>query len=725
MAVESDVELQAQWNPARIVSTGARVDSKSLAQRPCFLCDKNRPPQQHSLTTEKHFRLLVNPFPILPQHFTIPLRSHTPQHIYPYFGTLLRLAWNMPQSIVFYNGPLCGASCPDHMHLQAGSRGVVPLERDWNIYEKGLRKIYPLTGTEAALMEESGNADSRCGLYLLTTYVCPVIVIRSMSTQWDSDLCQRVYDALPVHPNEHEPRMNVVSWRQAGGIGHPDELITLVFPRSKHRPDCYFAQGEEQMMVSPGALDMCGLIVTPRQQDFLRLTPAMAASLLQEVSLTPDEMESVVRRITDAEPAPSPQAESAPEAPATEPVVQVGIQKGAVLHFRFDGTFLAKGKEVTGEQAAQCVDGCISWQGALYSTLSFLPQSPEATISLSEVTIGKAFHWERNETQTFGGELRLLVDQDQLQAVNVIPVEDYLTSVISSEMKSTCPMEYLKASAIVSRSWLLTQMRRRQEHSSSLALPNFKQDESTLLRWYDRHEHTLFDVCADDHCQRYQGIGRIENQAVHEAVLQTRGLVLTHDGEVCDARFGKCCGGRTNEFQYCWDNISVPYLSSVDDPFCNVSDKQLLAQVLNSYDLETTDFYRWTVEYTQEEIHDLICKHLNTEMGSILSLEPLEAGPGGHISMLRVVGQEHTMTVGKELEIRRMLSSTHLKSSAFTIETLDICEGIPQRFVLHGRGWGHGVGMCQIGAASMAAQGYDFRSILAHYYVGASLTRLY
>ena len=725
LAVESDVELQAQWNPARIVSTGARVDSKSLAQRPCFLCDKNRPPQQHSLTTEKHFRLLVNPFPILPQHFTIPLRSHTPQHIYPYFGTLLRLAWNMPQSIVFYNGPLCGASCPDHMHLQAGSRGVVPLERDWNIYEKGLRKIYPLTGTEAALMEESGNADSRCGLYLLTTYVCPVIVIRSMSTQWDSDLCQRVYDALPVHSDEHEPRMNVVSWRQAGGIGHPDELITLVFPRSKHRPDCYFAQGEEQMMVSPGALDMCGLIVTPRQQDFLRLTPSMAASLLQEVSLTPDEMESVVRRITDAEPAPSPQAESAPEAPATEPVVQVGIQKGAVLHFRFDGTFLAKGKEVTGEQTAQCVDGCICWQGALYSTLSFLPQSPEATISLSEVTIGKAFHWERNETQTFGGELRLLVDQDQLQAVNVIPVEDYLTSVISSEMKSTCPMEYLKASAIVSRSWLLTQMRRRQEHSSSLALPNFKQDESTLLRWYDRHEHTLFDVCADDHCQRYQGIGRIENQAVHEAVLQTRGLVLTHDGEVCDARFGKCCGGRTNEFQYCWDNISVPYLSSVDDPFCNVSDKQLLAQVLNSYDLETTDFYRWTVEYTQEEIHDLICKHLNTEMGSILSLEPLEAGPGGHISMLRVVGQEHTMTVGKELEIRRMLSSTHLKSSAFTIEALDICEGIPQRFVLHGRGWGHGVGMCQIGAASMAAQGYDFRSILAHYYVGASLTRLY
>lgn len=726
LTLGTDVELQAQWNPARIVSTGAQVDQKSVAQRPCFLCDKNRPPQQNSLMTEKHFRILVNPFPILPQHFTIPMRIHTAQRIYPYFGTLRRLAWNMPRSIVFYNGPLCGASCPDHMHLQAGSRGVVPLERDWSIYEKGLRKIYPLTGTQTALMEESGNADSRCGLYLLTTYVCPVIVIRSLPTSWDNDLCQRVYDALPICPGEHEPRMNVVSWRQSGGMGHSDEIITLVFPRSKHRPDCYYAQGEDKLMVSPGALDMCGLLVTPRQEDFLRLTPARAASLLSEVALSPQQMEAVVQHITDAQTMHSVEEDApAGDELQKEPLVQVGIMQGRTLSFRFNGPFLAKGREVTGEQTAECVDGCISWQGSLYSTLSFIPQSPDATFSLADVTIGKAFHWERHEMQTFGGELRLLVDQDQLQAINDVPAEDYLASVISSEMKSTCPMEYLKASAIVSRSWLLTQMRRRSLHSSASSLPAFKQDSDTLVRWYDRHEHTLFDVCADDHCQRYQGIGRISNPAVLEAVRQTRGMVLTHDGQVCDARFGKCCGGRTNEFRFCWDNLKVPYLTSVDDPFCNVSSHKLLSQVLNSYDLETTDFYHWTIEYTQQEIHSLICRHLQVEMGAILALEPLEAGPGGHISLLRVVGEKRVMTVGKELEIRRMLSPSHLKSSAFNIQTLDICEGIPQRFVLHGRGWGHGVGMCQIGAAAMAAQGYDFRAILAHYYVGACLTHLY
>ncbi len=728
LAVSSEVELAAQWNPARMVSTGAKVDQKSLAKRPCFLCDKNRPPQQHMLMTEKHFEVLVNPFPILPQHFTIPMRRHTPQRIYPNFGTLRRLAWNMPRSIVFYNGPLCGASCPDHMHLQAGSRGVAPLERDWAIYEKGLRKIYPLTGTQNALMEESGNADPRCGLYLLTTYACPVIVIRSLPTEADSELCLRVYKALPTHEGEGEPRMNVVCWRQAGAIGHSDEIVTLVFPRAKHRPDCYYAQGEEQLLVSPGALDMCGLLVTPREEDFCRITPQRAASILREVSLSPQEVDGVVRRITDVQekrPAADTGLAGSQATLAEEPVVQVGIMEAPSLRFCLNGTFVAKGKQVSGEQTVECVDGCVSWQGSLYSTLSFVPQSAEATFCLAGVTIGKAFHWERSEAQTFGGSLRLLVCQDRLVAINDVRVEEYLTSVISSEMKSTCPMEYLKASAIVSRSWLLTQMRRRRQCGGEMQPPAVQRTADRLVRWYDRQEHTLFDVCADDHCQRYQGISRIENPAVREAIRLTRGLVLACDGEVCDARFGKCCGGRTNEFQYCWDNLQVPYLRSVEDRFCDVHDKALLAQVLNDYDLETADFHDWTVRYTQQELHDLICRHLQVEMGAIVALEPVEAGPGGHISMLRVVGQEREMTVGKELEIRRMLSHSHLKSSAFVVEMLDVREGIPQRIILHGHGWGHGVGMCQIGAAAMAAQGYESQAILEHYYVGASVTRLY
>ena len=728
LAVSADVELETQWNPARIVSTGAKVDRQTLAERPCFLCAKNRPAQQHRLLTEKHYEVLVNPFPILPQHFTIPMRRHTPQRIFPNFSTLRRMAWNMPRSIVFYNGPLCGASCPDHMHLQAGSRGVVPLERDWAVYEKGLEKIYPLTGTQAALMEESGNGDSRCGLYLLHGYACPVIVIRSLPTEADSELCLRVYNALPVHEGEYEPRMNVVCWRQAGGIGHSDEIVTLVFPRAKHRPDCYYAEGEEQLLVSPGALDMCGLLVTPREQDFQRITPQRAASILREVTLSPEEMEQVVHKITDIkqnEPAREQAAKALAGSLGEEPRVQVGIMSARTLRFRLNGTFMAKGRQVTGEQTVECVDGCVSWDGLLYGTLSFVPQSPQATFSLADVTIGKAFHWERSETQTFGGDLRLIVDQDALLAINDVPVEDYLTSVISSEMKSTCPLEYLKASAIVSRSWLLTQMRRRRETDGVPQAPAVKQTATSLMRWYDRQEHTLFDVCADDHCQRYQGISRIENPAVRDAVCQTRGLVLTYDGQVCDARFGKCCGGRTNEFRFCWDNLQVPYLASVEDPFCNVHDKALLSQVLNDYDLETTDFHDWTVEYSQEQLHDLICRHLQVEMGAILRLEPVEAGPGGHISMLRVVGQEREMTVGKELEIRRMLSHSHLKSSAFTVQLLDVTDGIPQRIVLHGHGWGHGVGMCQIGAASMAAQGYDSQRILEHYYPGASVTKLY
>ena len=728
LAVSADVELETQWNPARIVSTGAKVDRQTLAERPCFLCAKNRPAQQHRLLTEKHYEVLVNPFPILPQHFTIPMRRHTPQRIFPNFSTLRRMAWNMPRSIVFYNGPLCGASCPDHMHLQAGSRGVVPLERDWAVYEKGLEKIYPLTGTQAALMEESGNGDSRCGLYLLHGYACPVIVIRSLPTEADSELCLRVYNALPVHEGEYEPRMNVVCWRQAGGIGHSDEIVTLVFPRAKHRPDCYYAEGEEQLLVSPGALDMCGLLVTPREQDFQRITPQRAASILREVTLSPEEMEQVVRKITDIkqnEPAREQAAKALAGSLGKEPRVQVGIMSACTLRFRLNGTFMAKGRQVTGEQTVECVDGCVSWHGSLYGTLSFVPQSPQATFSLADVTIGKAFHWERSETQTFGGDLCLIVDQDALLAINDVPVEDYLTSVISSEMKSTCPLEYLKASAIVSRSWLLTQMRRRRETDGVPQAPAIRQTPTSLVRWYDRQEHTLFDVCADDHCQRYQGISRIENPAVRDAVRQARGLVLTYDGQVCDARFGKCCGGRTNEFRFCWDNLQVPYLASVEDPFCNVHDKALLSQVLNDYDLETTDFHDWTVEYSQEQLHDLICRHLQVEMGAILRLEPVETGPGGHISMLRVVGQEREMTVGKELEIRRMLSHSHLKSSAFTVELLDVTDGIPQRIVLHGHGWGHGVGMCQIGAASMAAQGYDSQRILEHYYPGASVTKLY
>ena len=722
-----EVTLATQWNPARIVSTGASIDKKTISERPCFLCDNNRPKEQHKLMTEKHYQILVNPYPILPQHFTIPMRRHTPQSIYGSFGTLRKMAWDMPKHIVFYNGPLCGASCPDHMHLQAGSRGIVPLERDWTMYEKGLRKLYPLTGEQAASMEEAGNVGSRCGLYLLEGYACPVFVIRSMPTESDSLLCQRVYKALPIVGDESEPRLNIVCWRQEGTSSRPDEIVTLIFPRSKHRPDCYYAEGKEQLLISPGALDMCGLFITPREQDFKALTAEKAQAILQEVTLSEEELKPIITQLTDKPEEAVPEDEKKQDnLPSVDQEVSVGIMKDAVIRFCMNSPYHAKGTEVTGEQVAEYTDGGIRWRDNVYQELTFRPQDEGASsFTLHGVTIGQKFHWERQESQTFQGILKLVVDEDKIVAINILPVEDYLTSVISSEMKSSCSLEFLKAAAVISRSWLYAQMQRRQEHAEQPApFFTFVKGEGESIRWYDREDHTIFDVCADDHCQRYQGITRASNPQVAEAVSATRGQVLMYDGKICDTRFGKCCGGQTNEYQYCWENIEVPYLRSVKDPFCNTSDKKILRQVLNDYDLETRDFYEWTEEFSQEEAHDLITKHLKMELGPILGMEIVEKGPGGHISKLRIVGQEKSFIVGKELEIRRMLSTSHLKSSAFTIETKNVRNGVPQRFVLHGRGWGHGVGLCQIGAAVMGEQGYSYKKILKHYYTGAQIKSL-
>ena len=746
-----ETTFTAQWNPARIVSTGAAIDKQTISERPCFLCDKNRPQEQHKLMTEKHYQILVNPYPILPQHFTIPMRRHTPQSIYSSFDTLRHMAWEMPRHIVFYNDPLCGASCPDHMHLQAGSRGVAPLERDWSMHENRLRKLFPLTGEQAASMEEAGNVGSRCGLFLLEGYPCTVFVIRSLPAESDSILCKRLYKALPIVGDETEPRLNIVCWRQEGTAGRSDEIITLVFPRSKHRPDCYYAEAGQQLLISPGALDMCGLFITPRQQDFEALTAERAADILREVTLD-------MRWLTDPlfaplkadEPvekdAPAQKTGPATESEEEERTVSVGIMKDTVIRFCINGTYHAKGTEVTGEQVAEYTEGGIRWQGNVYRELTFKSplqatskegaqngESPsasgkeggeEASFTLHDVTIGQSFHWERQQEQTFSGILKLVVDEDKIVAINILPVEDYLTSVISSEMKSSCSLEFLKASAVISRSWLYAQMLRRKEHAEHPSpFFSFVKGEGESIRWYDREDHSIFDVCADDHCQRYQGITRAADPRVSEAVNATKGQVLMSDGKICDTRFGKCCGGRTNEFEYCWENIRVPYLRSVADPFCNTHDPEILRQVLNDYDLETQDFYEWTEELSQQEAHERITAHLKADLGDIVRLEPVERGPGGHISRLRVVGTEREFVVGKELEIRRMLSPSTLKSSAFTVEEMDVQDGVPARFVLHGRGWGHGVGLCQIGAAVMGERGYSYKQILQHYYTGAEISR--
>ena len=473
---------------------------------------------------------------------------------------------------------------------------------------------------------------------------------------------------------------------------------------------------------------MAGLLITPRQEDFDKITPECAVALLKEVSLSEEEVKTVISHIEE-----NNNSSGFSTWLDKEPTVQVGIVSAERILFSLNKAYTAKGGQIEGEQEVEFSEGGILWNGNQYRELKFIPQAKDASFSIKDVIIGVNFHWERKETQTFSGVLRLVVEEGKICAINEVPVESYLTSVISSEMSATSSLEFLKAHAVISRSWLLAQMKRREENGTRKdGFFSFVKKDDEIIRWYDRDDHTIFDVCADDHCQRYQGITKASNVHVVSAIKATRGQILSHGDEICDARFSKCCGGVTEEFQYCWEDTPKPYLVSVrdaatpdGDPFCHTHDKHILSQVLNDYDQETSDFYRWQVEYTQQELCELIERKLKMSFGKIVALEPLGRGKSGRIWKLKIVGTERQFTIGKELEIRRALSETHLYSSAFEVESRDFILGVPQKFVLKGAGWGHGVGLCQIGAAVMGEQGYSYDEILLHYYQGAEIKKIY
>ena len=695
--------FHVQWNPARMVSTGASIDKKVIDKRPCFLCENNRPKEQFKKPIDSQYDLLVNPYPILPIHFTIPNVKHVPQLIREAYDEIHKLLEEYPELMVFYNGPKCGASAPDHAHFQAGTSGTLPLQKSWKRLSHHLTKIVSLNDDE--------------DISLIEEYPCPAMLIRSRSQYGDEQLFRRLYEALPQRDDEVEPMMNIVSWR------YRDEYLSVVFLRSKHRPDCYYAEGNEQYIISPGALDMAGLFITPRHEDFERLTPERALSILAEVSLSKAELEQVIDRLQDKVQSSKLNVQS-----SKEPNVTVGIVTADKITFTLNQAYVAKGEVITGLQTVEFSEGGILWRGTQYRNLTFTPQADDASFELQDVTIGVNFHWERQQAQTFEGTLRIVVEADKIVAINELPVERYLASVISSEMSATASPEFLKAHAVISRSWLLAQMEKRRQHENGADnFFSFIKKDDELIRWYDRDDHTIFDVCADDHCQRYQGIVHARNSHVEEAISQTRGQILTYDGEICDARFHKCCGGDTEEFQYCWEDTPKPYLVSIHDPWCNTSDKQILSQVLNDYDQETPDFYHWTVEYTQEQLSELINRKLKDDFGLITDLIPLERGKSGRIWKLKIVGTKKTFTIGKELEIRRALSETHLLSSAFDVEKRSEESGVRSEttFILHGKGWGHGVGLCQIGAAVMGEQGKTYDEILLFYYRGAQIQRLY
>lgn len=716
---------QLQYNPARMVSTGAQIDRQTIAQRACFLCEKNRPEEQLTIDLGDDFELMVNPFPVLPMHFTIVRKTHVPQTILENYTEIHRLLELFPELFVFYNGPMSGASAPDHMHFQAGIGQELPLMTVLRKLEKEQQVL---------IKQENGSS-----LSMFNSVSFNAFVIKSKAQETEMTLFKQLYAAMPVREGEKEPRMNIVAWRDGS------EDVIVVLPRDNHRPACYFEEGDRRMVISPGALDMAGLIITPREEDFNRMSEDKLISILKEVSIKEKDMENIKEKLTTVNNSQQLSEQNG------EPRVSVGIVTANEIVFSLHQPYNANGTTVSGKQSVSYENGAIIWNGKRYKELVFQPQEAGASFSLEDVTIGVNFHWERKETQTFLGILRFAIEGTAMWAINELPVERYLESVISSEMSATSSLRLLEAHAVISRSWLLAQIEnRRSAKTEQTSLYSCITGKDKMIKWYDRQDHTLFDVCADDHCQRYQGITKETSPHVAVAIQHTRGQVLMSEGKICDARFSKCCGGAMEEFQYCWEDSPKPYLKAIGDTpektipdltveanaeewirtspdsFCNTTDKNILSQVLNDYDQETTDFYRWRVDYTQEEISQLINSKLNIDFGQIMDLIPIERGKSARLCQLKIVGTKQTLTIGKELEIRRALSPSHLYSSAFVVDKEDVnTEGIPALFHIIGCGWGHGVGLCQIGAAVMGEKGYNYDQILAHYYPGADLKELY
>ena len=753
--------VRVQYNPARAVSTLARTDAASIAARPCFLCRENRPQQQESMPFEgcdgRRYEILVNPFPIFPEHFTVPAVDHVPQRIAGRFPDMLRLADTFSDMTVFYNGPESGASAPDHFHFQMGCRGFLPVERHFGLL--GPRTVMRPGAAVIALT---------------SAYIPGLPVITAPDAKSAEAAFLRVLRSLPVSPSTGEPQLNILCWKER--TDSDTVFRILVIPRKAHRPSCYYAPEGEAVRISPASVDLGGVFIVPVEEDFRRAN----AEVLQ----------SIIRETVDT---------------SWQPVIDVGLLTAPELRVRFNQPFSISGisgqeglsgdrDNISGEQVFTLQDGMVRWNGKCYGKMEFRPASAESTFTLHRVKIGINFHWEREEDQMFSGGLTVLPAGEGLVAINSVPVEDYLLSVISSEMNGDAPEEFLKAHAVISRSWLLARPTlgggnnekpdghneladgeagsctdHSPEHHISGELSDSDGDSSEghsgperIIRWYDREDHTLFDVCADDHCQRYQGLLRAGNANIRRAVEATRGLVLTDgpDGSICDTRFSKCCGGVTERFSACWADEDFPYLQAIRDnasenstspagsvpdlsdeqtarqwilsspeAFCNTSDPVLLSTVLNSYDQETADFYRWKVEYTKAGLSDLLRRRSGIDFGDVLELRPLKRGASGRIIELLIQGTLRTVIVGKELEIRRWLSESHLYSSAFVVDTVyEQRPGgvhVPSKFILHGAGWGHGVGLCQIGAAAMSARGCTFDRILAHYFRGSCLTRLY
>ena len=647
---------QVQWNPERVGSSTADTSPEAIAARPCFLCEKNRPPEQHHIKFEgrkgRLYNVQVNPFPIFRDHLVIVRDEHLPQAIWHHLPDMLDFTAKYPDFLVFYNGPQSGASAPDHLHFQAAPRHKLPLE-------EAVDAFLDAPGEALASVKDAT-------LYRFDGFCRGVFALKATTSKSLTKLFYRLLDCTSRRPDETEPKFNLYAYKKG------DEWRAFVVMRTAKRSHHFDAAGEDHLTISPGAADMAGVFVTPFKEDFDKVTPALLEEILDEVTVGEHEQQMIEWRLT-----------------RTQPTVSVGILAAEEICFEIisDGA---------GPQRVRWSEGRIAYNGALYDELYFdaITRSTlfaEPSFILHDVVIGIDFHWEQKRTLKYAGGLKFIVEGDKVRAVNLVGMEDYLLSVISSEMKASASLDLLKAHAVISRSWLLARM---EDHSA----------------------HDNFDVCSDDHCQRYQGLTMAAGESVRTAIDETWGQVLRYRGALCDTRYAKCCGGRTELFSTCWEDIDYPYLQSVEDPWCDCENDEILAQVLNDYDQQTRDFHDWTVRYEPAELAALVRERTGIDFGEIQALESVERGPSGRIKYLRIVGTRRTEVLGKELKIRRALSPSHLKSSAFSVE-----RDPGGAFVLRGRGWGHGVGLCQIGAAVMAARGFDYRQILQHYYPGTDV----
>ena len=650
------LKCRIQYNPRRVISSTADTSPAAIASRKCFLCADNRPKEQFHLGFEggkgRNYHIQINPYPIFRGHLVIVRDEHIPQEIWHHFPDMLDFAARYKDYLVFYNGPSSGASAPDHLHFQAVPKHNLPLE-------EVVDEFLDHPGEPLATVKDAS-------LYKFDGYARGVFALKATTSKSLAKLFYRLLDCTDRGKGEEEPMFNLYAYVKNG------EYRTIVVMRSAKRSHHFYSEGADHLTISPGAADIAGLFVAPFREDYDKADTALLEELLSEVCISEDEQNMIVWRLT-----------------RHQEKISVGLLSAKEICFEIisDGA---------GPQTVKWHDGRISYNGMLYDELYFDSMTlstlfAEASFILYDVVIGIDFHWQQKRTFKYAGGLKFIVEGDRITAVNCIGMEDYLMSVISSEMKSSASIELLKAHAVISRSWLKARLK---DHKAG-------------------HEH--FDVCADDHCQRYQGLTMAVGDDVCRAIDRTWGQVLEYGGDICDTRYSKCCGGRTELFSTCWEDVDLPYLQSVEDPFCDCENSSILSQVLNDYDLHTADFHDWTVQYTTDELSELVRTRTGIDFGTIVALEAVERGPSGRIKYLRITGTLREEVIGKELAIRKALSSSHLKSSAFEIEKT------PDGFVLKGRGWGHGVGLCQIGAAAMAAQGYDYRQILSHYYVGAEI----